>query len=171
MLPHVVLPDQFPQYPQGYYPFEESPAKIPPKVRKPPYLQTQVHCPGGLHMKTDICFMLLLTTCIWVFLQGSRVQPRNRLWTTCVATWIKDTFPSTPSARMSEGCLTLLTWWRPKHWSTLARLCLFSKPMTLYLRLQNMKTTTYPITRRFSTPSPARECIFSKLRHSDTNIE
>lgn len=46
MLPHVVLPDQFPQYPQGYYPFEESPAKIPPKVRKPPYLQTQVHCPG-----------------------------------------------------------------------------------------------------------------------------
>jgi len=46
MLPTVVLPDQFPQYPQGYYPFEESPAKIPPKVRKPPYLQTQVHCPG-----------------------------------------------------------------------------------------------------------------------------
>ena len=42
----VVSPDQFPQYPQGYYPFEESPAKIPPKVRKPPYLQTQVHCPG-----------------------------------------------------------------------------------------------------------------------------
>jgi len=41
-----VLPEQFPQYPQGYYPFEESPAKIPPKVRKPPYLQTQVHCPG-----------------------------------------------------------------------------------------------------------------------------
>ena len=34
------------QYPQGYYPFEESPAKIPPKVRKPPYLQTQVPCPG-----------------------------------------------------------------------------------------------------------------------------
>lgn len=35
------------QYPQGYYPFEESPAKIPPKVRKPPYLQTQVKCPGA----------------------------------------------------------------------------------------------------------------------------
>ena len=31
------------QYPQGYYPFEESPARIPPMVRKPPYLQTQVH--------------------------------------------------------------------------------------------------------------------------------
>jgi len=35
------------QYPQGYYPFEESPARIPPKVRKPPYLQTQVKCPGA----------------------------------------------------------------------------------------------------------------------------
>ena len=46
----VVLPEQFTQYPQGYYPFEESPAKIPPKVRKPPYLQTQVNCPG---MKKD----------------------------------------------------------------------------------------------------------------------
>jgi len=34
------------QYPQGYYPFEESPARIPPKVRKPPYLQTAVKCPG-----------------------------------------------------------------------------------------------------------------------------
>jgi len=35
------------QYPQGYYPFQESPARIPPKVRKPPYLQTQVECPGA----------------------------------------------------------------------------------------------------------------------------
>jgi len=35
------------QYPQGYYPFQESPARIPPKVRKPPYLQTQVKCPGA----------------------------------------------------------------------------------------------------------------------------
>jgi len=34
------------QYPQGYYPFQESPAKIPPVVRKPPYLQTQIQCPG-----------------------------------------------------------------------------------------------------------------------------
>jgi len=34
------------QYPQGYYPFQESPAKIPPVVRKPPYLQTMVKCPG-----------------------------------------------------------------------------------------------------------------------------
>jgi len=42
----VVVPEAFNQYPQGYYPFEESPAKIPPKVRKPPYLQTQVNCPG-----------------------------------------------------------------------------------------------------------------------------
>lgn len=42
----IVSPEQFTQYPQGYYPFEESPAKIPPKVRKPPYLQTQVNCPG-----------------------------------------------------------------------------------------------------------------------------
>merc|ERR1719184_255856 len=37
------------QYPQGYYPFQESPARIPPKVRKPPYLQTQVECPGAGH--------------------------------------------------------------------------------------------------------------------------
>jgi len=42
----LVVPEVFNQYPQGYYPFEESPAKIPPKVRKPPYLQTQVNCPG-----------------------------------------------------------------------------------------------------------------------------
>ncbi|CAB4063607.1 unnamed protein product [Lepeophtheirus salmonis] len=42
----LALPEQFNQYPQGYYPFEESPAKVPPKVRKPPYLQTQVPCPG-----------------------------------------------------------------------------------------------------------------------------
>lgn len=42
----LILCEQFTQYPQGYYPFEESPAKIPPKVRKPPYLQTQVNCPG-----------------------------------------------------------------------------------------------------------------------------
>jgi len=34
------------QYPQGYYPFQESPARIPPIVRKPPYLQTQIKCPG-----------------------------------------------------------------------------------------------------------------------------
>ena len=37
----LVVPEVFNQYPQGYYPFEESPAKIPPKVRKPPYLQVQ----------------------------------------------------------------------------------------------------------------------------------
>ena len=32
---------------QGYYPFQESPARIPPKVRKPPYLQTQVTKPDS----------------------------------------------------------------------------------------------------------------------------
>ena len=48
-----VLPEAFNQYPQGYYPFEESPAKIPPKVRKPPYLQTQVNCPGMYFSKLN----------------------------------------------------------------------------------------------------------------------
>jgi hypothetical protein len=43
------------QYPQGYYAFEESPAKIPPKVRKPPYLQTQVHCPGKSRSQVNGC--------------------------------------------------------------------------------------------------------------------
>ncbi|KAK3858088.1 hypothetical protein Pcinc_035697 [Petrolisthes cinctipes] len=38
-------------YPEGYYPFEEAPAKIPPKVRKPPYLQSKVPCPGTLESK------------------------------------------------------------------------------------------------------------------------
>ncbi|TRY67777.1 hypothetical protein TCAL_11791 [Tigriopus californicus] len=42
----LVITEDVAQYPQGYYPFEESPAKIPPKVRKPPYLQTQINCPG-----------------------------------------------------------------------------------------------------------------------------
>ena len=48
LLVPTVLPETFNQYPQGYYPFAESPAKIPPKVRKPPYLQTQVNCPGKM---------------------------------------------------------------------------------------------------------------------------
>nr|CAG4651839.1 EOG090X06KU [Triops cancriformis] len=33
-------------YPDGYFPFEESPSRIPPKVRKPPYVQADVDCPG-----------------------------------------------------------------------------------------------------------------------------
>ncbi|XP_023326401.1 uncharacterized protein LOC111699877 [Eurytemora carolleeae] len=41
------------QYPQGYYPFQESPARIPPVVRKPPYLQTQVKCPGADGSKVE----------------------------------------------------------------------------------------------------------------------
>ena len=59
----IVLPEQFTQYPQGYYPFEESPAKIPPKVRKPPYLQTQVNCPGKI-MNWIICTNKLLQLCV-----------------------------------------------------------------------------------------------------------
>ncbi|XP_050689681.1 uncharacterized protein LOC126981976 [Eriocheir sinensis] len=35
-------------YPEGYYPFEEAPGKIPPRVRKPPYLQSTVPCAGTL---------------------------------------------------------------------------------------------------------------------------
>nr|CAG4636188.1 EOG090X06KU [Eubosmina coregoni] len=32
--------------PDGYFPFEESPSRTPPKVRRPPYAQTDVDCPG-----------------------------------------------------------------------------------------------------------------------------
>ena len=46
LVPASIPNDLSSQYPQGYYPFQESPAKIPPKVRKPPYLQTSVPCPG-----------------------------------------------------------------------------------------------------------------------------
>lgn len=35
-----------PDYPEGYFPFEQSPMKSPPKVRKPPYTQTNVICRG-----------------------------------------------------------------------------------------------------------------------------
>nr|CAG4640875.1 EOG090X06KU [Eulimnadia texana] len=34
------------EYPEGYYPFEESPTRNPPKVRKPPYAQADINCPG-----------------------------------------------------------------------------------------------------------------------------
>nr|CAG4643221.1 EOG090X06KU [Ilyocryptus agilis] len=33
-------------YPDGYFPFEESPSRTPPKVRRPPYAQADVDCPG-----------------------------------------------------------------------------------------------------------------------------
>ncbi|XP_065569345.1 uncharacterized protein LOC136032860 isoform X2 [Artemia franciscana] len=32
--------------PEGYHAFEESPKRIPPKVQKPPYIQTETLCPG-----------------------------------------------------------------------------------------------------------------------------
>ncbi len=35
------------EYPEGYFPFEESPARVPPKVRRPPYAQADVDCPGN----------------------------------------------------------------------------------------------------------------------------
>nr|CAG4647918.1 EOG090X06KU [Moina brachiata] len=34
------------QLPDGYFPFEESPSRTPPKVRRPPYAQADVDCPG-----------------------------------------------------------------------------------------------------------------------------
>ena len=34
------------EYPEGYYPFEEAPGKIPPSVSKPPYLQLRMPCSG-----------------------------------------------------------------------------------------------------------------------------
>lgn len=36
------------EYPEGYYAFEEAPGKTPPKVRKPPYLQSKIPCKGAL---------------------------------------------------------------------------------------------------------------------------
>ncbi|XP_042208864.1 uncharacterized protein LOC121857078 [Homarus americanus] len=41
-------------YPEGYYAFEEAPSKTPPKVRKPPYLQSKVPCPGTLETKAQM---------------------------------------------------------------------------------------------------------------------
>ncbi|XP_045599753.2 uncharacterized protein spz6 [Procambarus clarkii] len=43
-----------PDYPDGYYAFDEAPAKIPPKVRKPPYFQSKVPCPGTLETKEQM---------------------------------------------------------------------------------------------------------------------
>ena len=36
--------------PEGYYPFDVAPFKTPPKVRKPPYLQTSKPCPGEFRL-------------------------------------------------------------------------------------------------------------------------
>lgn len=57
-------------YPDGYFPFEESPSRTPPKVRRPPYAQADVDCPGthrhyvpfmfssihGCHCQTKRCW-------------------------------------------------------------------------------------------------------------------
>lgn len=32
--------------PEGYYAFIESPSAEPPKVRRPPYVQSDMECPG-----------------------------------------------------------------------------------------------------------------------------
>ena len=57
------------QYPEGYFPFEQSPARTPPKVRRPPYAQTKDHCPGTLvHNISSIIFhndgMFLQELCV-----------------------------------------------------------------------------------------------------------
>ncbi|XP_059478672.1 uncharacterized protein LOC132198579 [Neocloeon triangulifer] len=39
-------PEQLQEPPEGYYAFEEAPNAEPPKVRRPPYLQTDVPCAG-----------------------------------------------------------------------------------------------------------------------------
>jgi len=39
------------EFPDGYFPFEESAARIPPKVRRPPYAQADVDCPGTDRME------------------------------------------------------------------------------------------------------------------------
>ncbi|XP_066959294.1 uncharacterized protein spz6 isoform X1 [Macrobrachium rosenbergii] len=36
------------EYPEGYYAFQEAPGKVPPKVRKPPYVQSRIPCLGAL---------------------------------------------------------------------------------------------------------------------------
>ena len=42
------------QYPDGYFPFEESPTRTPPKVRRPPYAQADVDCPGKYFPDTSV---------------------------------------------------------------------------------------------------------------------
>ncbi|KAA0203109.1 hypothetical protein HAZT_HAZT005884 [Hyalella azteca] len=46
------------QYPEGYYPFEEDPLKSPPRVRKPPYTQTEEVCSGVLEAPEQVSLSL-----------------------------------------------------------------------------------------------------------------
>lgn len=39
--------DMIEEPPEGYYAFIESPSAEPPKIRRPPYVQSDVECPGG----------------------------------------------------------------------------------------------------------------------------
>ena len=41
------------EFPDGYFPFEESAARIPPKVRRPPYAQADVDCPSNSSIKVQ----------------------------------------------------------------------------------------------------------------------
>ena len=42
--------------PEGYYAFVESPSAEPPKVRRPPYVQSDMECPGKIF---DLVLLLL----------------------------------------------------------------------------------------------------------------
>ncbi|KAF2353616.1 Cystine-knot cytokine [Trinorchestia longiramus] len=46
------------QYPEGYYPFHEDPLKSPPRVRKPPYTQTEEICSGVLEAPEETSLSL-----------------------------------------------------------------------------------------------------------------
>ena len=46
------VPEVSNEFPDGYFPFEESAARIPPKVRRPPYAQADVECPGNSFAST-----------------------------------------------------------------------------------------------------------------------
>ena len=41
--------DDVSDLPDGYFPFEESPSRTPPKVRRPPYAQADIDCPGNFY--------------------------------------------------------------------------------------------------------------------------
>lgn len=53
--------DQTP-LPPGYYAFETASRRhgVPPRVRPPPYLPTDVPCPGGYSCSTFLSFMSLI---------------------------------------------------------------------------------------------------------------
>ncbi|KAB7499432.1 hypothetical protein Anas_03020 [Armadillidium nasatum] len=42
----LIVALDYPDYPEGYYPFELTPTKNPPRVRRPPYSQSDTVCPG-----------------------------------------------------------------------------------------------------------------------------